>query len=99
MPYGKSGFVQSIEFLKKFFKFAQQFSRPRKSLEKMVKSLEFFFLPSYDNCFISEIFSFRPHVYRASWKKLCFCVLKVSIDHLFDNRKSGKNNYCFGKEV
>ena len=44
-----TGFVQSLEFLKKVLKFAQQFSRPGKSLEmeikcgKMVKSLEFFF--------------------------------------------------------
>ena len=44
-----TGFIQSLEFLKKVLKFAQQFSRPGKSLEmeikcgKMVKSLEFFF--------------------------------------------------------
>ena len=34
IPYGKSGFIQSPEFLKRFFKFAQQSSRPGKSLEK-----------------------------------------------------------------
>ena len=45
-------------------KFAQQFSRPGKSLEngdkcgKMIKSLEFFFLQSYKKSFISEVFSF-----------------------------------------
>ena len=73
-------------------------------LEKVWKNSKkswvfFFFLPSYNKCFISEMFSFRRLVYRASWKKLCFCVLKVSIDNLFDNRKSGKSNYCFGKKV
>ena len=47
-------------------KFAQQFSRPGKSLENgdkdkcgnMVKSLDFFFLQSYKKSFISEVFSF-----------------------------------------
>ena len=45
-PY-LAGFVQSLEFLKKFLKFAQQFSRPGKRLEnrdKVWKLVKCFFL-------------------------------------------------------
>ena len=56
----------------------------RWSLEKMIKSLEFFF-QIYDKCFISEFFLFffffnliqpLPHVCRAPRKKLCSYVLR-----------------------
>ena len=65
----KSGFVQSLEFLKKFLKCAQQFFRPGKSLEnrdevlKMVKSLKGFFLESSIRCFLSKVFLFGQIVF------------------------------------
>ena len=31
-------------------------------------------------------------------KKALFLHFKVYVDHLFDNLKSGKRNYCFGKK-
>ena len=61
----KSGFVQSLEFLKKFLKCAQQFFRPGKSLENRDEVLKngktswgVFFFESSSRCFLSEIFLF-----------------------------------------
>ena len=56
----------------------------RLSLEKMIKSLEFFFFQIYNKCFIREFFSvffsnlIQPLPYACSVprKKLCSCVLR-----------------------
>ena len=96
-----TGFVQSLEFLKKCWNFAQQFSRPRKSLEngdkvwKEIKSLvvfqekelKWFFFP-FGKIFVAH-----------HKKKNLPAFFKVYIDHLFDNLESGIRNYCFGKKV
>ena len=48
----------------------------------------------------SNLIQSHLYVCSASWKKLCsFIFLKFSFDHLFDNRESGKRNYCFGKSL
>ena len=106
-----TGFVQSLEFLRKSWNLPSSFLDVKKVWKmeikcgKMVKSLEFFFRQSYKKCFISEVFSFwsnlirsQPYVCSSSWKKLCSCILKVSIDHLFQNLESGKRKYFFGKK-
>ena len=77
----------------------------RWSLEKMIKSLEFFFFEIY-KCFLSEFFLFffffqsystSSSCLQSTTKKALFLRFKVSIDHLFDNLESGERNYCFGK--
>ena len=69
-------FIQSLGFLKKFLKFAEQFSRPEKSLEieiksgKMVKRRKFFFVFKVTTSALEvKVFSFwsnlglsRPYV-------------------------------------
>ena len=81
----KGRVLSESKILEKICKFAQQLSRPGKSLENWVKVLknckkcEFFL--SCSKCFIREFFfSFclnliqsRPYVCCASWKKLCSC--------------------------
>ena len=65
-----------------------------------------FFFQSYNKCFRSEFlffilvksYSISPVCLQRTWKKLCFFVFKVSIDHLFDNLESEKRNNCFGKK-
>ena len=77
-----TGFVQSLEFLKKSWNLSNYFPDLEKlwkrwSLEKVIKSLEFFF-QIYDKCFISEFFLIHPlpYVCSAPRKKLCSCVLR-----------------------
>jgi len=51
-----SGFIQSLEFLKKSWNLQTSFT-DRKSLEKMVKSLEFFVLKTATSAYLlSEVF-------------------------------------------
>ena len=91
------GFVQSCEFLKKSWNLSNNFPDLEK-VWKMVKSLEFFFLQLYKwnlFCFCQILFNLTLTF---CVKKLCSCIFKVCIDHLFDNRESGKINYCFGKK-
>ena len=73
---------------------------------KMVKNLEYFLL-SYSKCFITEInvvlvksYSISPIHFQYIMKKLCSCIFKVPIDHLFDNLESGKKEMqkLFGKK-
>ena len=105
----RQGLYRVLNSWKKVLKFAQQFSRPGKSLgnrDKVWKKWQNFF-KSYNNCFISEIFSrwsnriqFLLYVCSASLIKLCSCsFFKVSIANLFDNLESGKRSYCFGKSL
>ena len=76
--------------IEKVLKFAQQLSRPGKSLEnvdapgKMVKSLE-------NKCFRRDFIQFCPYVCSAPWLSLFLHFKKVSLDHLFDNLKFTKN--------
>ena len=88
-------------------KFAQQFSRPGKSLgsgDKVWKNgkkyLSFFFFLSYSKYFTSEFFLVLVKSY--SILSVCLqCIIeksfvpvffKVSIDHSVDNPESGKGN-------
>ena len=96
-PYGlkylaqNSGFLQSLEFLKK----SQQFSRPEN------------FFQSYNNkCLISENFcvlvksySISPVCLQPIMKKALFLSFLMSLltTDLSDNLESGKRNYCLGK--
>ena len=90
------GLVQSWNLSSNFPELEEVWKMEIKS-GKMVKNLEYFF-KSYNKCSISEFFSFwsnhtqsRVYVCSTSWKKLCSCVFKVPIDHLFDNLESGKS--------
>ena len=98
-----TGFVQSLEFLRKSWNLPSSFLDLEKVWKmeikcgKIVKSLELFFLQSYKKCFISEVFfilvnrTFAPHLERSF-------VPAFFIDHLFDNLESGERNYLFGKK-
>ena len=105
-----TGFVQSLEFLKKSWNLSSYFPDLEKvwkrwSLEKMIKSLVFFFFQIYNKCFFRDFFSvffFKSYstssvCLQCSTKKALFLRFKASIDHLFDNLESGGRNYCFGK--
>ena len=94
--------------LEKVLTFAQQFSRPGKSLENGDKIWKNAFFQSYSKCFISAIFVVLVKSYSVSAvrlqrimkkKALFLGFFKVYIDHLFDNLESGKKNHCFGKKV
>ena len=74
-------FLQRLEFLKKSWNLPGNFP----NLEKICFASEFFFP------FGKILFDFTCKFATPSWKKLCSCVFKVSIDHLFDNLESGKN--------
>jgi len=72
---------------------------------KVVKSLEFSCLQSYDMCFISNFFRFGQILFNLALtfaahleKDFVPSFPKVCIDHLFDNLESGKRKYCFGKK-
>ena len=92
--------------LEKVLKFAQQFSRSGKSLEngdevwKNGKKTSFFLRQHVNEIFFVLVKSYSissihlQHV----MKKALFLHFKVYVDHLFDNLKSGKRNYCFGKK-
>ena len=97
--------------LEKVLKFAQQFSRSGKSLEnggevwKNVKKFWVFFLGNMNKWFVNEIFFILVKSYsilsillQHIMKKALFLHFKVYVDHLFDNLKSGKRIYCFGKK-
>ena len=65
--------------------FAQQFSKPGKSLQYRDKFWKIVYFCSAPRKPMKK--SFVPAFF------------KVSIDHLFDNLESGKRNHCFGKKV
>ena len=77
--------MQSLEFLKKSWKFAQQFSRLEKDWKmaiksrEMVKSLEVFSFQSYNKCFISEIFFFLVKSYSISPRLRFQCIMKRAL--------------------
>ena len=79
--YGKPKVPTASWILEKVLKFARQFSKPWKNL-----LCKWIFLR-----FGKILFDFTCKFATPSWKKLCSCVFKVSIDHLFDNLESGKN--------
>ena len=68
--------------------------------EKMVKRRVFFWRQHVNEIFFVLVKSYSissihlQHV----MKKALFLHFKVYVDHLFDNLKSGKRNYCFGKK-
>ena len=107
----KGRVLTESKILEKIFKFAQQSSRPGKSLENWAKVLKngkkFEFFLSCSGCkwiffsFCLNLIQSRPYVCSASSKNLWVCFLsffKVSFDHLFDNSVSGKRNHCFWKK-
>ena len=84
-----TGFVQSLEFLKKSWNLSSYFPDLEKvwkrwSLEKMIKSLVFFFSKSTTSAFLGIFFRFffsnliqpLPYVCSVPRKKLCSCVLR-----------------------
>ena len=79
----------------------------RLSLEKMIKSLEFFFFPNLQQVLYKGIFfgfffksySTSSVCLQCTTKKALFLRFKASIDHLFDNLESGGRNYCVGKSL
>ena len=84
-----TGFVQSLEFLKKSGK------NGKKSW--VVSKL-------YNKCFISEFFSLWSNLIQSRRafavhreKSFVPAFVKICIDYLFDNLESGKRNNCFGK--
>ena len=97
-------FVQRLEFLKKslpsnFSDLEKVWKRETKS-GKMIKSLEFLFLQSYNKCFISEFFSFwsaliqyRPYVWLVMFCYVCMfcCAVRVhclKTDNTWNNEHS-----------
>ena len=97
-------FVQRLEFLKKslpsnFSDLEKVWKREMKS-GKMIKSLEFLFLQSYNKCFISEFFSFwsaliqyRPYVWLVMFCYVCMfcCAVRVhclKTDNTWNNEHS-----------
>ena len=79
----KGRVLTESKILEKIFKFAQQLSRPGKSLENWAKVLKngkkFEFFLSCSKCkwhffsFCLNLIQSRPYVCSASWKKLCSC--------------------------
>ena len=107
-----TGFMQSLEFLKKSWNLSSYFPDLEKvwkrwSLEKVIKSLEFFFFKSTTNAswvnfFFVFFFFFKSYstssvCLQRTTKKTLFLRFKSSVEHLFDNLESGERNYCFGK--
>ena len=97
-------FVQRLEFLKKslpsnFSDLEKVWKRETKS-GKMIKSLEFLFLQSYNKCFISEFFSFwsaliqyHPYVWLVMFCYVCMfcCAVRVhclKTDNTWNNEHS-----------
>ena len=110
----KSGFVQSLEFLKNSWNVPSNFSDLEKVWKiemkswKMIKSLKGFFLKAPSGAFQVKFFclvksySILPVRLQRIMKKALFLrFFNVSTDHLqvFDNCESGKWNYCFGKSL
>ena len=75
--------------LEKVLKFAQQLSRPGKSLEKMIKSLELFFSKLQQVLYKWIFFRFGQILFNLAR-------MFVAYNHLFDNLESEKRNFCFG---
>ena len=79
----KGRVLTESKILEKIFQFAQQLSRPGKSLENWAKVLKngkkFEFFLSCSQCkwiffsFCLNLIQSRPYVCSASWKKLCSC--------------------------
>ena len=105
-----SGFVQSLEFLKKSWSLCSYFPDLEKvwkrwNLEKMIKSLEFFsffFFSNLQQVLYKWIFFFKSYsassvCLQRTTKKALFLRFRVAIEHLFDNLVSGERNYCFEK--
>ena len=106
--FSRSGFVQFSNYcLPSNFPDLEKDWKMEIKSGQMVKRIEFFFFfQSYNKCFRSEFlffilvksYSISPVCLQRTWKKLCFFVFKVSINHLFDNLESEKRNNCFGKK-
>ena len=105
----KTGFTQSLEFLKKSWNLPSNFLDLEKVWKIEIKSgkmVKTFFLKlqqvsalqvKFFSCWLNHIQS-RLYVCSASLIKLCSCsFFKVSIAHLFDNWESGKRSYCWKK--
>ena len=105
-----TGFVQSLEFLKKSWSFPSTFPELEKVCKIEVKSWKngkkswFFFKATTSSSQVKRVLCLwnliqsRLHVMeKASFLQGFF--FKLSIDHLFHNLESGKKNYCFGKSL
>ena len=98
-----SGFVQSLEFLKKSWNLPNNFPDLEKVWKIEIKSGKNGKKPWVFFSKLQQVLKWffffvlvKPYVCSAPRRKLCSAFLKVSIDHLFDNREYGKN-YCLEK--
>ena len=103
-----TGFVQSLEFLKKSWSLPSNFSQLEKVCKIEVKSWKngrksWFFLKLQQvllewNVFVFvKSYSVSPACHGNSFVPVGF--FKLFTDHLFHNLVSGKSNYCFGKSL
>ena len=101
-----SGFLQSLEFLKKNLEICPAIYRPRESLEieiksgKNGKSLEFCLFVCLFFCSYNKFSFWSNDVFAAHHEKSSVTAfLMVSINDLFDNRESGRKILLFWKKV
>ena len=106
-----TGFVQSLEVLKKSWHLPSNFPDLEKVWKMEIKSGKMLLFKATASAlhFVSEIFVVLVKSYSIwpvrlqrimKWKALFLRVFfKVYIDHLFDNLESGKRNHCFGITV
>ena len=94
-----TGFVKIVLNSRKTLEMCPAIFQTWKNPKNGKKSWVYFLSKLQHNCFINEFFLFwsnlnqsRMDTCSASWKKLCFCIFGVSIEHLFDNLESGKRN-------
>ena len=103
-----SGFVHSLEFLKKSWNFPSNFPELEKVWKMEIKSLKngkkswvfFLFFQSYNKDFRSYIISFWSNLFNlarlfATHHENSFAPA-LSIEHLFGNLVSKNRNFCFG---
>ena len=96
LTFPLTGFVQSLEFLKKSWSLPSNFPdlekvwKMEKKSGKMVNDgLEFFFKATTSALevnlfrFVQILFiQINPYVCSVQWKNLCSCILKISVDYL-----------------
>ena len=103
-----TGFIQSLEFLKKSWSLPSSFPELEKVCKIEIKSWKngkksWFFLKLQQVLLKWNVFCVCEILFNLtymSWKKLCPCrgFFKLSIDHLFHNLESGKKKLLFWKK-
>ena len=101
----RTGFVQSLEFLKKYWHLSCNFPdlgkvwKTETKTWKMGKSQVQQVLYKWICFCFGQILFNLAGTFEAHYEKSFLRFLKVSIDHLIDNLESGKRNYCSGKSL